>query len=347
MKKETDNRLLEWTINKAKTEYKDDVCLMLEHNTYSLPEDLNVRYMNGFYSNSDKLIGLARTFIINGIGYDYWQNKWDVLEKKADVKDYFITTLLDSEIIYYKNEEDKQRFLYLQAKLRANLANPKYMYERGLEWLDKAMDIYKTLMFENSLSNVRKGAGFIADHLSVAVACVNGQYFKSGIVSQIEILAKMEYIPKNFIELYKKIVRTKDVEELKILSHDMIATTRDFFKVKNKWVQNESATPDFKELAAGIRSVAYYFRRLYYYCNNNMPESAFHQSFGLQPDLDYLMSDFKISNLDLLSSFDADNLAGYAAHVKTIEQKIISAIEENGVTIESYPSVEDFLQKNS
>lgn len=33
MKKEVDNRLMEWTINKAKTEFKDDICLMLELNT--------------------------------------------------------------------------------------------------------------------------------------------------------------------------------------------------------------------------------------------------------------------------------------------------------------------------
>lgn len=347
MNKEPDNRLVEWTINKAMTQYKDDVCLMLEHNTYTLPEDLNVRYMNRFVSNSDKLIGLARTFIINGIGYDYWQNKWEDLERIADAKDYYITSLLDSKIIYYNNEEDKQRFLYLQAKLRANLANPKYMYERGLEWLNKAMDIYKTLMFEDSLCNVRKGAGFIADHLSVAVACANQQYFKRGIVSQIELLSEMKHIPRNFVELYQKIVRIKSVDELKVLSHDMIAVTRDFFKAQNKWSKAETSVPDYTYLASWYQECSYYFRRLYYYCSNNMPEIAFHQSIGLQADLDYLSVDFHISDLDLLSSFDASDLADYAAHAKMIEQKIITAIEENGITIESYPTVDDFLQKNS
>lgn len=347
MKKQQDDRLLEWTINKAKTEFKDDICLMLEHNTYTLTEDLNVRYMKEFISNSDELTGLARTFIINGIGYDYWQRKWEDYERIAEVKDYYTTSLMDSEIIYYKDEEDKQRFLNLQARLRENLSNPKYMYERGLEWLNKAMDIYKVLMFENDICNVSKGAGFIADYLSVAVACVNQQYFKSGIVAQVEVLSQMGTIPERFIDIYKSIVREKSVDVLKELSHEIIASTRAFFKSQNKWNKEQNIVPNYKELATWYQECSYYFRRLYYYCSNDMPDIAFQQSFNLQSDLDWLTVDFNISGLDLLSAFDVDNLTEYAIHAKTIEQKIVSAIEGNSVSIDSYPTIEDFIKKNS
>lgn len=347
MRKETDNRLLEWTINKAETEFKEEVCLMLEHNTYTLPEDLNVRYINRFISNSDKLIGLARTFIINDIGYDYWQNKWEDLERIADAKDYFLTSLLDSSIVYYKNNEDKQRFLYLQEKLRTNLADPKYMYERGLEWLDTATNIYKNMLFEDGLSKMRKAAGFIADQLSVSIALVNQQYFKRGIEPQIEPLSKMKHIPENFIELYKQVVRANSAEELKSLSHDMIAVTRIFFKSQNKWQKAEDSLPDYKELAAWYQECCYYFRRLYYYCEHDMPEIAFIQSGHLQSDLDYLEVDFNLFDLDLLSRFDANNLTVYANYAKTIEEKIKSAIVEHGITIESYSTLEDFIEKNS
>jgi len=347
MNKQTDNRLMEWTINKAQTEFKDDVRLMLEHNTYTLPEDVNVRYMNGFIVNSDKFIGLARTFIINGIGYDYWQRKWENYEDLAEARGYYTTSLIDSEIVYYKDEEDKQHFLYLQAKLRANLADPKYMYERGLEWLDKVMDLYKTLMFEEILCNVRKGAGFIIDYLSVAVACVNQRYFKRGIVAQTDILSEMETVPENFIELYKQIAGSKNVDELKNLCHEIIALTRSFFKAQNKWASTKPHQPDYKYLASWYQECSYYFRRLYYYCDNNMPEMAFHQSFNLQSDLDYLMTDYNISDLDLLSFFDTGNLEAHKAHSKIVEQKIVSEIEENGVKIEEYSTVEEFVEKNS
>ena len=345
MKKEADNRLMEWTINKAKTEFKDDVCLMLELNTYTHPDELDVRHISRFVSNSDKLTGLARTFIINGIGYDFWQNNWEKLERIAEVKDYLTTSLLDCELVYYKDEEDRQRFLYLQAKLRANLANPRYMYERGLEWLNRAMELYKTLMFENGLCHTRKNAGFIADYLSVAVACFNQQYIKRGIESQIEPLLKMKYIPENFTELYKDIVRAKSVDEIKSLSHSIIDVTRDFFKNKNCWDKNGASVPDYKELAMWYQECSFYFQRLYYYCNNTMVEKAFSQGINLQCDLDNLASDFNI-DLDLLSSFNADNLMDYSAHAKSVENRIISAIEENGVRIETYPTVDDFLKMN-
>jgi hypothetical protein len=341
-----DNRLLEWTINKAKTEFKDDICFMLEHGKHTLPEDSQVRFISGFVSNADHLIGMARTFIINGIGYDYWQREWKDFERIADIKDYYTCSLADAKLVYYKDEEDKQRFLYLQAKLRKNLDDPKYMYERGLEWLDKAMDIYKTLLFEEALCNVRMNAGFIADRLSVAVACVNQKYFDNGVIAQIEPLSKMEYVPENFVELYKKIVRSQDIDELKSLSHEMLSSTKKFFKAQNKWVKNAQEKPDYQELAFWYQEGSYYFHRLYCHCRDNQPENAFHQCINLQPEFNFLMEDFKISDLDLLSNFDADNLAEVAACAKIIEQRIISEIEGNGVTIEIYPTLEDFLEKN-
>ena len=224
--KEIDNRLVEWAIKETETHYKDQVSILLEHNTYCLEEDRNVRYVNSIISDSKEYIGLARTFIINGNGYDINQLSWESFERDAEVKGYYVTILAEANILYSKNEADKQRFLYLRAKFFANLENSEYMFERGLEWLNNAMDVYKTLLFEAELSKVRKGAGFIADYLAVAVACYNQTYFKS--FTKLQELNAMKYLPNNFIEQYKQIVGTKTVSELQSLCHEIIKTTRDF-----------------------------------------------------------------------------------------------------------------------
>ncbi len=344
--KALNNQLVEWTINKAKTVYKDEVCLMIEHNTYTLEQDKSVRYVNGFISQSEKPIGLARTFIIDGIGYDLQQTSWEAFEKKANVKDYYITTLADSEILYYKSEEDKQRFINMQKKLQTNLENSAYMYERGLEWLSNAMEIYKTMMFEDELYKVRKAAGFIADYLSVSVACVNQTYFKSGVMCEIDQLRLMKQIPEHFIELYESIVKAESGDEIKSLCHDIINSTRKFFKSQNRVQQRNSSQPDYTTLAEWYQECIYYFKRVYHYCNEHNPTVAFTLTCGFQTDIDDISTDFGISGLDILSHFDVENLTDFAKQVKIAEQKIVSAIEDSGVRIDSYVTIEDFIKNN-
>jgi hypothetical protein len=343
--KEIDNRLVEWAIKETETHYKDQVSILLEHNTYCLEEDKNVRYVNSIISDSKEYIGLARTFIVNGNGYDINQLSWESFERDAEVKGYYVTILAEANILYSKNEADKQRFLYLRAKFFANLQNSEYMFERGLEWLNNAMDVYKTLLFEEEFSKVRKGAGFIGDYLAVAVACYNQTYFKS--FTKLQELNAMKYLPNNFIEQYKQIVRTKTVSELQSLCHEIIKTTRDFFKMNDKRVRENKVAPDYGYLAYWYQECSYYFKRIYYFCANNEAELAFDGSFHIQTDLDEIAKDFNISNLDIISNFDVSDLSGFAKKVKQAEENIVAAIKSNNMKIDSYSSVDEFIIQNS
>ena len=343
--KEIDNRLVEWAVRETKTHYKDEVSILLEHNTYCLEEDRNVRYVNKIISDSKEPIGLARTFIINGIGYDFNQVSWESFERDADVKGYFVTVLAQANILYSKNEADKQRFLYLRAKLFANLENSQYMFERGLEWLNNAMDVYKTLLFEDELSKARKGAGFIVDYLAIAVACYNQTYFKS--FTQLQELNTMKYLPDNFIEKYKQIVSAKTVSELQLLCHNIIKTTRDFFKINDKRVRENKFTPNYQYLADWYQECSYYFKRIYHFCANNESELAFGESYHIQTDLDDIAKDFKILDLDIISNFGFNDLSDFAKKVKLAEERIVATIKSNNVKINSYSSVDEFINQNS
>lgn len=343
--KKTDNRLVEWAINETRTHYSDDVSILLEHNTYCLEEDRGVRFVNTIISDSKKHIGLARTFIINGVGYDLNQVSWDSFERDAEVKGYYLTVLAEANILYSKNEAEKQRFLYLRAKLNANLANPQYMFERGLEWLNNATDVYKTQLFEETLSKARKGAGFIVDYLSMAVACYNQTYFKS--FTRIDDLRLMKHLPERFIELYNLVVSAKSVSEMQTLCYDIIHSTRDFFKTNDTRKRETEGTSNYQYLAEWYQECSYYFKRIYHFCAQNDSALAFSGACGIQTDLDDLANDFGISSLDILTGFNADSLPAFATVVKKAEDCIVSAIETHNVKIEAYTSVDEFIKSNS
>lgn len=340
--KRTDSRLVEWAVRETEKHYKNDVSLLLEHNTYCLEDDRNVRYVNTIISDTKPYIGLARTFIIDGIGYDFNQVSWKSFETDAEAKGYFITVLAEANILYSKNEADKQRFLYLRAKLYANLANADYMYQRGLEWLNNAMEVYKTMMFVDTFSEVRKAAHFVSDYLAMAVACYNQTYFKD--YDQLKELVLMEYLPESFIEQYKQVSTTQSDSELKELAHNLIAVTRSFFAVNKKEVKNNS---DYQYLADWYQECSYYFRRIYHFCTQNDSNLAFRGICGIQSDLNDLARDYGISDLDVLASFDSGNLPAFFEKLKLAEKRIVEAITSNNIKIDEYASVDDFLAKNS
>jgi hypothetical protein len=219
------------------------------------------------------------------------------------------------------------------------------MYERGLEWLNNAMEIYKTLLFEDTLYNVKKAAGFIADYLAVAIACFNQTYFKS--FSRLEDISAMKHVPDNFIEQYKQIVSAKSASEIQTLCYNIIKTTRDFFKLNDKRIRENDGKPQYQYLADWYQECCYYFKRIYHFCTQNESALAFSASCGLQTDLEEIAKDFKISDLDILTHFDANDLSAFSKKVKLAEERIVSAIKSSNVKLDAYSSVDEFILKNS
>jgi hypothetical protein len=55
---------------------------------------------------------------------------------------------------------------------------------------------------------------------------------------------------------------------------------------------------------------------------------------------------FGFGEMDLLGVFDAEDLAPLAKRAEEIEKLIIAAIEEHGVKIRQYDTLDDFLAAN-
>ncbi|MDO9332989.1 MAG: hypothetical protein Q7T57_00495 [Dehalococcoidales bacterium] len=339
--------LVDWAINKIETEYKDDVCLLIEHKTLKLEKDLDKAPLSFFIPASEHAYGLAKTFIIDGIGYDLFPMSWQRIEGLAELKENITSCLGDAKILYYRNEEEKRRFLKLQTKLQDNLQNPKYMLNKALEKLNIAMEIYQTMMFEDTLYKVRKASGYIADFLSVAVASANLTYFKNGQTNQISDLLAMPGIPKDFTKLYEAIVKAGSSEELKKLCYEMIYNTRRFLSAKKVKSEKDNYNQNFKELASWYEELSYTWRRVYHWCDEKDAVRGFMWGCFLQSELDIVREEFGLSELDLLGAFDAHDLTAYRKQAETLEKQIVSAIEKHGVVIDAYDSIEDFLKKNA
>lgn len=340
-----DSRLAEWAVREVETRFRDDVCLLLEHRTLKLEKDMAAKTFSFYIPATNRANGLARTFIIGGIGYDLFPMSWERVERMADVKEYNTTCLADAEILWARSDEDRRRFAALQARLRANLENPKYMLERAGKWFDTVKEIYADTLFEKELCRVRENAGHICDLLSLCVAFANGRYFRHGQTSQLEELSGMEKVPADFARLYEAIIRTPSPDGQMRLCHELIQRTAAFLDARENHAVKASE-PDYAELAAWYQELIYTWRRVYHWCDAQDPVNAYIWCCTLQPTVDEWGGRFGVEDRDILGSFDADDLPAFRKRAETVEDKFRRAIAENGVKLDEYSTVEDFLRAN-
>lgn len=340
-----DTRLADWAVKKIEAQFRDDICLLLEHRTLKLEKDQAEKTFSFYIPATNRANGLAETFIINGIGHDLFPMSWERIERMADVKEYNTTCLADAEILWARCDKDRQRFESLQARLRANLQNPQYMLERAGKWFDTVKEIYQDMLFEEEIYKVRECAGYICDLLSIAVAFVNGHYFAHGQTNQIKELADMKKVPLNFLRLYEAIIREPSPDTQKRLCHETIKNTKAFLDAQGNPADKPSK-PDFSELASWYQELSYTWRRVYHWCDMKEPVNAYIWCCYLQSEADEWGGKFGIQDTDMLGSFLAADLSGFRRRAEAVETNFRQAITASGAGLKEYKTVEEFLSAN-
>ena len=339
------SKLDNWAIEKIKKEYKDDVALLIGHNTYRLEEDAKKAFFSFFFPTSDKANGLAKTFIIDGTGYDLFPMAWARIERMAALDEDNASCVGDAQILYYRKEADKKRFLDIQARLRDHLSDPRFMLLKALEKLNVAMGLYQTMMFEDTLYKVRKAAGYIVTFLSNAVAYSNQTYLRNHN-NLIADLSAMKSIPEKFVNHCEAIAGAGSAEELKKLCYEMIYNTRQYLDAKKGKGEKGDYNQDYGDLADWYQELSYAWREIYHWCDWNDAFMAFMRGSFLQSELDIVREEFGLKEMDLLGAFNANDMTAYRKRAETLEKQIVSVIEKHGVAIDTYDSIEVFLKKN-
>lgn len=343
--KNIDKELIDWAIKKIETEFKDEVCLLIgRKGACKIPTDGNEVAFDFFIPACDHGYNLAETFIIDDMGYDLFPMSWERVEGIANINESITFCLADGVILYARSDEDRERFIKLQQELQNNLKNKNFIYDKALEKVDNAMELFKVMIFEESLSYVRKGAVSILGYLTEAIATANSTYLRKGAESQINALKAMKHIPKNYISLFESVINAKTVDEIKDLSYKVLEETRKFFSndaYKNSIYRSEY---NFEDLAGWYEEGKYTWRRIYYFCDHNEAENCLAWGNYLQIEFDIIKEDFGLKTMDLLGVFDSNDLTAFKKRAEELEKYIISEIESHGVKIKSYKDLNEFLE---
>ena len=353
----TQNKLTEWVVNKIKSEYSDDVALLVATEGSSVNGDGHGEPFDYFVPATERGNELAQTFIIGGIGNDLYPRSWERCERTANLEDWATFCLGKGKILYSRSKEDEERFEEIRQKLFTNLSDPAFIYKNALERLDRAMDMYRTMMFEDRLYKVRGLAGFIHYYLAMGVAYLNNTYIADSGWHQgmLTMYSKWNKLPRHFMEYYESILSAKTVGELRSISHLLIASARQFIAEHKPHSASSAKSPNYHELADWYQELRTTWNRIYYYCEVKNNDAAFIDACSLQNELSIISEEFDFfysfnveeqfgfNELDLLGVFDAQDLELLSKRAAEIEEVIVSAIENQNIKIRRYDTLEAFL----
>ena len=336
-------QLTEWVINKIKSEYPDDVALLVAVDGASVNGDGHGEPFDYFVPATERGNGLAQTFIIDGVGNDLYPRSWERTERTASLDDRATQCLGQARILYSRCKADEERFAAIRQKLFDNLADPAFIYKKALENLDVAMDLYRTMMFEDRLYKARALAGFIHYYLTISVACLNKTYIDEWHCGIVPVIMKWKDLPERFVEYYEAILAASTSGELRSLSHLLIASARQFIARYKPAAAGEKKSPDYRWLAEWYQEMRTTLNRIGHYCTVKNADAAFNDACNVQNELGIIGEEFSLDEMDLLGCFDAQNLGALSRRANELEQAIISAIESHGVRIRRYDTLDGFF----
>lgn len=354
------NVLTQWVIDKIKTEYRDDISLLLAVKGHSTNGDGHGEIFDYFIPETEKGCELAHTFIIDGVGHDLYPRSWERMEKSVTL-DEMTMVLTNAEILYARSDKDRDKFHNLQKKLNENLADPVFVYRKALERVSGALELYRTLAFEERLYHARSQSCYIHLYLSQAVAYLNHTFTDFPIFSERQAYAgtaqdscyhcpELTSVPDSFFEQAHCLLTAKSVCEIRQSVHSLIRITRSFVLDRKPGItskdEGNAQKADYRELADWYQELSLTFRRIRYFCDQNMAEEAFKDACYLQDELIIIAGEFQIEEMNLVDSFSYDSLEGLKLRSRKLEEAIRRILSSHDIKINEYASPEEFLAAN-
>ena len=349
--------LTQWVIEKIEADYKDDIALLIGIKGHSTDNDEHGECFDYFIPATERGCELAQTFIIDGVGHDLYPRSWERMERSVELKEMAVL-LAGATILYARSEEDVARFEDMQKRLQDNLNNDAFVYEKALECLDNALEVYHSFIFEEKSYRARAEAKVIHTYVSAAVALMNHTYTDSPIFTErqaydntpesaIYHCPKMTQVPDGFFTYAGKMLVTQDVEELREVVYRLISVTRAFVLERKPAAVASSKQIDYADLADWYQELSLTWRRIRYFCKNGMVEKAYTDACYLQNELLYVAEEFGLEEMNLLDSFNAEDLELLVLRANTLEQEIRRTLDEQGIVINEYASLDAFLEANT
>ena len=330
--------LLDTLLDIIKVEYADDISIMIIYGscingTFHEKSDLDMIYI----PKTDKGWKLARTFILDGVGYDVWGAYWKRLEQFANFDDMKVSVLADSQLVFYASDDDKQRYESLKSKALSIANGPlsKDLLDKARRHLNTATQYYGELCLEFDLTAV----GGILMELFDTICLLNHTYLRFGMKKIIEELSMLNNLPENFISTLDDVIRKPEAKA------NIVYLLKSTMRLLSD-LERELSPPAYN-IAGLYEEISSAWNKIHISCAEGDALKAFIDATSLQHRLDFVQKeelDIFIEELRFLDSFDSTNLKELSSKASKAEDSFVELLHRKDVPIVSYKNVEELKQ---
>lgn len=280
---------------------------------------------------------LGTGFILDdsNVGYDIYCTNWNGLIYDAACHHAQISKLMDSKIVYIKNQEAYDELCKLREQTKLFLASGE-RFQRVNELVDKAKISYANAYLHEELGQVRLDAFGVMCSLMDAVMLFYGRYFKRGTKRMLEELAALP-VEDVFVDDLKRMASGKDVSELRALSKRLLLYAEEHLKQeKNKEAPSESLSGTYEEMYSNWRN------KVEEAAKQNNVFASFMNMCSLHYMFVEISSMAAIGTYNIMEEYDPDCLENNVRLFDACLQKYEAVYKTAGIEIKRFHDVDEF-----
>lgn len=286
----------------------------------------------------DKGWKLGTSFILDDrkVGYDIYCTTWDRLKYDAECHHAQISKLMDSRIVYVKNQDALKELYKLRAQTKQFLESEK-RFQRVHDLTDQAKLAFANAHLHEELGQVRMDAFGVMYHLMDAVMLFHGKYFRRGTKRMLEELASLP-MERIFVESIKGIAVSKDVSELRALSKQLLFCSEKHMKQeKEKFKPSEQLSGTYEEIYSNWRN------KVEEASEQKNVFAAFMNMCNMQYMLGELSSEYDIGTFNIMEDYSPDCLEDNVRLFDECLEKYEEVYKAAGIETKHFANVDEFV----
>ena len=285
-----------------------------------------------FVPKTEEGMALARTFLLEGVGYDLFPMSWQRLEAIARLEQSHQPLVGDVQVLYADSPEDLEKLEAVRRQLRDNLADPVF---RGREARERFVRACSRLpLADDDLKTARLKAGGLLMDVAEVFAFGQGEYYHYGLKRQFPDLLALSDLPEGLEKDYLAVLKAKTSAEIAAACRSLLE--------RCPWpvMQNQQPVvwgdrPAAAQLAGLYEEISSTFLKIYRCAEIGNPVLAFLSAVCLQWELPWV---------DLLTSYRYEDLTPMAENARAVETQLRRELESAGVSLKEYKTFAEFEQ---
>ena len=291
---------------------------------------------------------LAQGFLLEdtGVGYDLYCTTWEQLEDMAQYRDPQIAKLMDSEVVYRRNEAAAARLDRLRTECAERLSSPFSPADLACvrSILREAEHFYSRVMTADTLSDMRLNAFGAVRRCMDAVMRAAKRYYRRGAR---RFLAELRDAgaPEGSLEKLMAVTAAKNAETLQTSLTALLRLMRSWESALESRCSAEKRPPTPEALRGTYEEM----------CSNWAGKMLLAEQSGdrwlafasmccFQSMLDEIGEEIGLPAFEVLAGYDPDDLAATRAQFQAQSGQYRDLCVSCGLAVCRYPDAQAFLQ---